>query len=101
MVCKILNRILPAKDQIKEFVPMHNLHCFLCDSHPETYDHLLFECLIVVICWIHSPWQIDINHYATLGVEKWLEILFNEDNQFQLEKLDKRHSGLHGVDLAG
>lgn len=72
---KILVNILSTKDRIEVFVPLPDLHCYLCDSSIKSSSHLLFTCPVSIMCWLQSPWKIHIECYADLDIAEWFMIL--------------------------
>lgn len=90
LLWKILNNVLPTKDRIKAFVPVIDLCCFLCRFGVESLDHLIFEFPFAVICWMRSPWQIHISHFACRGYVFWIQLLLDKRNLFPLEEVEKQ-----------
>lgn len=66
-----------------------DLNCFLCNSAIEFVDHLLFNCRISALCWMHSSWKIRIGQFAAIGWMKWLFILLDQKNDFPIDEEGK------------
>lgn len=89
LVWKLLNGTLPTKTRIGHYINLNDLSYFLYNSVSESIDHLLFECPIAVTCWINSPWQIQVSHFATEGCVRWFQILLDAGNLFPMDVADK------------
>lgn len=96
---KILHDAIPTKDRLKVFIPQVDLSCYLCSSSVESIDHLIFECPIAALCWLQSAWQLRIGQFAHLGSRKWITVLLDEENQFQIEVVDKQKMLNYGLIL--
>lgn len=47
--------VLPTLDRLHKFLPNVNLDYLICGDHPETIEHLVFECPLSKLLWWNSP----------------------------------------------
>lgn len=94
MVWKMLNAVIPTKNCIRHFLNLTDLTCFLCKSGCESLNHLLFDCPVAKLCWLQSPWQIRIDHFAEAGYIKWFQLLLDDGDQLPMAD-SERNKLLH------
>lgn len=54
-IWKMSQNVLPTLDRLHKFLPNVNLDYLICGDHPETIEHLVFECPLSKLLWWNSP----------------------------------------------
>lgn len=82
LLWKLLVDIISTKDRIKQFVPLSELHCYVCDQATETLHHLLLECPLAKLCWWNSHWTIRLTNFSHLSVSDWISYVLDPKSVF-------------------
>lgn len=80
LMWRILYNGLPTMERISTYIggPAHP--CYLCNSEPETTQHLLLQCPIVKLLWWNSPWQFIIEAFQNMDNTQWISHIYMSGN---------------------
>lgn len=81
LIWRISVDIILTKDRIKQFVPLSEVHCYICGQATECLHHLLLDCPLAKLCWWNSTWNVKLTNFTIYWFQTgllifWILILF-------------------------
>lgn len=59
--------------------------CHLCNTQPETMEHLFLHCPFAQILWLEAYWSLNTNVFHGLSAAQCLRILIHPSRELLLE----------------